>query len=107
MRSGDLNNSLANAMADFESEFNFLWSSLNAGMTKYNLISSGTTTNRLAFLRVKIRSAPSLFLPKLFQSLNFLPFIFAVSMHHLPRCQRNYKHYPVFPIINSMRNTSY
>lgn len=28
-------------------------------------------------------------------------------MHHLPRCQRNYKQCPVFPIINSMRNTSH
>lgn len=107
MRRSHLNNSLANAMADFEREFNFLWSSLNAGMTTYNLISSGTSTNRLAFLRVKLRSAPSLFLPKLLQPPNFLPCIFAVSVHHLPRCQRNYKQCPVFPIINSMRNTSH
>ena len=71
MRRSHLYNSLANAMADFEREFNFLWSSLNAGMTTYNLVSSGTTTNRLAFLRVKLRSAPSLFLPKLLQPPTF------------------------------------
>lgn len=40
-------------------------------MTTYNLVSSGTTTNRLAFLRVKLRSAPSLFLPKLLQPPTF------------------------------------
>ena len=87
MRSSHLDLNLANPMADFESEFNFLWSSLSARITKYNLISSSTITNRLIFLRVKIRSAPSLFLPRVLQSLTFFPFVssvFGASFARMP-----------------------
>lgn len=48
-----MDHNFTNPMTGFGSEFNFLWSRLNARMTKYNLISSNTITKRMVFLKVK------------------------------------------------------